>query len=204
MKLSIGPCGWLRTYLSATAQVVMCPVLVLSCGGVGRLGSRSRRRLSKSQPGYSPYAGRQWCVDFYAQRLRRWRCVCVLRRFVARRPGLLGPLDAGRCVSTAFGRGGRRFLLGTSFLQAGPMEGSPFLSAIWPQVCWIEFAAISRRSAFRFHSLWPWGRRFLLGTSCLQAGPLVGEPVSRRKFGWGHSPLGARRVRQSHPALDHN
>ena len=84
------------------------------------------------------------------------------------------------------------------------MEGSPFLGAIWPQVCWIEFAAISRRSALRFHSLWPWGRRFLLGTSCLQAGPLVGEPVSRRKFGWGHSPLGARRVRQSHPALDHN
>ena len=153
MKLSIGPCGWLRTYLSATAQVFMCPVLVLSCGGVGRLGSRSRRRLSKSQPGYSPYAGRQWCVDFYAQRLRRWRCVCVLRRFVARRPGLLGPLDAGRCVSTAVGRG---------------------------------------------------GRRFLLGTSCLQARPLVGEPVSRRKSGWGHSPLGARRVRQSHPALDHN
>ncbi len=53
------------------------------------------------------------------------------------------------------------------------MEGSPFLGAIWPQVCWIEFAAISRRSALRFHSLWPWGRRFLLGTSCLQAGPLV-------------------------------
>ncbi len=62
-------------------------------------------------------------------------------------------LGAGRCVPTAFGRGG-----GASY------------SALL--VC--------------------------------RPGPLYGEPVSRRKFGWGHSPLGARRVRQSHPALDHN